>query len=528
MRNSTIASAVAAAIAAAAASSAFAYTGEPAAQTSAAAVVAANVFYMGGSSAAVAGIGAGIGADFCSNGSGGTNLITFQTIPAKQPVGFNTTSPFTNQGTPDFRAFYCPSVTHAGLNVTGQAILIYYRADGGSVVGAYGALNNAMINELDLTKAWCTADSTSATNTTYDCATSNNTPTTGSPPAGTQLIIGTNQGASQVGTTDGYTGAVQRVPLQVGVSDEEPGAYGNGTGSPKWAGGGHNDPVKSGLAAPYPYTFLGADASSATLQAMPHTLFAQQSFGFMASTALGITDITTAQARGIMNGNITDWGMVHNASGTNVAPAGTPIALCNRDLGSGTRTGADVIFEADGCNPYGNQSSLVDGAPNAPGPLSDNFSTPDEILCVNNNAAGTAFGYQSIDNNSKLGTGKTYPGATALTLDGRTASNLLSARGGWSYAVESSIQPATGGYAGGSATNAANFFAFFIPNLGNLADAPQASQMNALPTFNNNNANSAGAALQKTGSTPVYVSDVLRTSDSKGNSCNDFYSTVVE
>src|SRR5580700_10391874 len=237
MRNVTIASAVAAALAAAAAPSAFAYTGEPAAQTAAAAVPASNVFYMGGSSAAVAGIGSGIGADFCGAG----NLVTFQTIPAKQPAGFNPTTPFTNQGTPDFRGFYCANVTKTGLTVSGQAILIYYRADGGSIVGAYGALRNASINELDLTKAWCTADPTA---NTYDCATSNNTPTVAQP-AGTQLVIGTNQGATQVGTTDGYTGAVQKVALQVGVSDEEPGVYGNGTGTPKWPGGGHDDAVKA-------------------------------------------------------------------------------------------------------------------------------------------------------------------------------------------------------------------------------------------------------------------------------------------
>ncbi|HTV50581.1 MAG TPA: hypothetical protein VME21_05300 [Steroidobacteraceae bacterium] len=521
MRNSTIASAVAAAIAAAVTSSAFAYTGEPTAQTNAAAVPATNVFYMGGSSAAVSGIGSGIGADFCGSG----NLITFQTIPARQPAAFNASTPFTNQGTPDFRAFYCPSVTKTGLTVSGQAILIYYRADGGSVVGAYGALNNKSINELDLTTAWCTADSTASTNTTYDCATSNNTPTTGSPPTGTQLVIGTNQGAGQVGTTDGYTGAVQKVGLQVGVSDEEPGVYGNGTGSPKWAGGGHDDPLKtSGLGAPYPYTFLGSDAPSATLQNMPHTLFAQQSMGFIASAALGITDITSAQAASILNGNLTDWGAVHNAAGNPVAAASTPIALCNRDLGSGTRSGAGIIFDGDGCNPNGNASSILDN-----NPTSDNFSTPDEILCVNNNAAGTAFGYVSTDNNSKLGSGKTYTGAVALTLDGRTASNLLSARGGWPYVVESSVQAATNGYGSGvNATNAASFFTYFIQNIGTLSDAPQSPQINALPNLSGNSPNTAGAALQSHGSTPVYVTDFVRTADQKGNSCNGLSAAYQE
>jgi hypothetical protein len=324
------------------------------------------------------------------------------------------------------------------------------------------------------------------------------------------LVIGTTQAN---GTHDTYTGAVAKLALEYGVSDEEPMIYGNGKGTTPWAGAGNEDGNSSAAPAPYPYTFLGADSNAAAIQtafAGKHTLFAQQIFGFVASTNLGITSISSADVNNILNGNITDWGEIHNpATGAAVAPLGTAIVVCHRDMGSGTRTGADVLFTEDGCNPYGDSSNhLVDLAP-----ASDNFSTPDELLCVN--SQNNAFGYVSIDNFSKVEPANgTYSGVEALSLDGEAPSNILAANGSYKYVVESSVQKALGVTL---STNASAFYGYLIPALQSLSTVAQSTSINALP-LTPNSATADGAAMQKNGIS--YVTQYMRDPNGVGNTCN--------
>jgi hypothetical protein len=323
MRNKQIAAAVSAALAAAIAPAAFAsYVGEPAAQTTAAAAPAANFFWLAGSSAAVSGFGSSVGADLCSGA-----IATFETIPGAIPSAQNTGTPIPAVGTPDFRMFSCTAGSALGA-LAGQTINVAYRADGGSVVGAYGPLNNASVNELNIATAWCTADATTANQ--YDCATALNSNV--SPPSGAQLINGTT---TANGPSDSYTGALVKHTLYYGISDLEPGAFGNSKGQ-HFAGGGNDDPLAV-TSPPYPYTFLGADATPNTLQAMSHTLIFQQTFGFVANTNLGITDISSADVAAILSGTTTDWGQIPKTAadgGTGpVAAAGTKIVVCQRDLG---------------------------------------------------------------------------------------------------------------------------------------------------------------------------------------------------
>ena len=497
MGNMKIAAAVSGILAAAAAPSAFAaYVGEPAAQTAAAAAPAANFFYTGGSSAAVSGFGTGVGADVCQAGT----LATFVTIPGKVPAAQNPGTPIPAVGTPDFRMFSCTANGNLPT-LTGQTINIAYRADGGSVVGAYAPLNNAAVNELNIATAWCVADASTANQ--YDCATALNT--TQAVPAGAAAITGTTVAN---GPADSYGGALVKHTLYYGISDLEPGVFGNSKGN-HGAGGGNDDPLSSSAGAPYPYTFLGADATVNQLQAMTHTLVFQQTFGWVANTALGISDISSADLAAIMSGATTDWAHIPKSAADGaagpVAGPGTKIILCQRDLGSGTRSSADIVFTGDGCNPYG---AAISNTYIPLGANNDNFSTPDELACVQANA--NSIGYVSVDNFSKAGT--TYPNVKALTLDGRTASNAATATGSYQYAVEASINK-NGAYA--PSANETAFFGRMVTDLQALATAPQSAQINALPGHAGNVSNNGTVQVNGKINVTSFARDTLA-----GNSCS--------
>jgi hypothetical protein len=446
-------------------------------------------FYMGGSSAAVSGFGSAVGADLCVAGS----LTTWVTSPSTQPSNGANTAP----KTPDFRVFSCN--TKPGKVFTNSTtITIYYRAEAGSVVGAFAPLNNVQVNQLNLSAALCLPDLSS--NNQFDCATSNN-------PGGVTGANGTNSvvgDSPDNGPFDSYSGAVARHALEYGISDVEPGALGNPLGE-AWAGGGNDDPLYAFSTAPYTYTFLGTDATPDTLQAMPHTLLFQQSFGFVASKNLGLTNLTTAEVASILAGTVTDWKNVINPS-TNlpVTSVSTPIVVCHRDLGSGTRTAADIIFEKSGCDQPGATVALADNQT-----VPDSFSTGDVLACVQGQNAG--FGYVSIDNNSKAGSGA-YTNVTALQLDGRTPSATLTAEGGWDYAVEASANKNSHISFN---SNQTAFYGYLIPALQALATAPQSKQVNALPGVGGNVKNNG--TLQTSG--VINVTSVYR-SNTTGNSCN--------
>jgi hypothetical protein len=304
---------------------------------------------------------------------------------------------------------------------------------------------------------------------------------------------------------------VAKHTLYYGISDLEPGVFGNAKGN-HGAGGGNDDPLASGLGAPYPYTFLGADATVNTLQAMSHTLIFQQTFGWVANTGLGITDISSADLAAILSGATTDWNHIPktaaDGAGGPVATAGTKIIVCQRDLGSGTRSSADIVFTGDGCNPYGaaiSNTYIPLGAGN------DNFSTPDELACVQANA--NSIGYVSVDNFSKVvPAGSTYPNVRSLTLDGRTASNAATATGSYQYAVEASINK-NAAYAPNA--NETAFFGRMITDLQALATAPQSAQVNALPQHAGNASNNGTVQVNGKINVTSFARDIV-----SGNSCS--------
>jgi hypothetical protein len=336
-----------------------------------------NFIYIGGSSAAASAVLTYLeGAAFC-----GTN-------PWSE---FDTDT--TVAGYPDFRAVSCTVNGAAALaaGIPNAATTVYYRPEGGSVIGAFAAVNPVTISQLNIPVDCVAAPTVSGANDKYKCNVAN-------------AQIGAVSNVN--GHNDSWPNTI-KATLDIGVTDLEPPVFGNptiaGTALSPYAANGHSDPVSAGA-----YSFLGADVSTDTLNSLTAAPVLQQVFGFIASSNLGITDLPKEEIANIFNGTITDWALVNKSNDTlPVTAAHTPIVVCNREIGSGTRAEADIYLTEDGCNGVGSVAPLkeVAGTKVVAGTTTiteppDNYATLNEIDCVNANP--NAIGYVSVDNFAKI------------------------------------------------------------------------------------------------------------------------------
>jgi hypothetical protein len=431
-----------------------------------------------------AAITAGTAAQFWISGSSaaknGTKTFVTSQICGGALTTFTSAAPVSN---PDFNAWAC---TATGGPNAGAINVIYYRAEGGSVVGVYPIINNTLINQLDL----------SAANTT--CA--------GAPPTLNCPIAGTSLGNGPTDTW-GPAGVVKH-RSDLGISDLEPDAF-----------VGNNSPYAAAPPAGYAAGTFGAAHTQAQLHAMPHSTIFQQTFGIVVNTNLGagVTALSKSAIANVLNGNYFDWNSVPAfgaaSPGAGVTAASTNIFVCNREVGSGTRTSAALYFLGDHCTP--GAASIAEGG-------NDNFATSDELVCVNNNGAAQgapagsiAIGYASVDNISKVGAGTANPNVKFINIDGVVQSNYTSASGQNDYAFEATEQ------ANAASGNplAAGFTNFIVPKLQAIATAPQSAQVNALP----------GQPAGNIGKLPLQIQGVIFTTDfdrgaGVGNSCTGYSS----
>jgi hypothetical protein len=228
-----------------------------------------------------------------------------------------------------------------------------------------------------------------------------------------------------------------------------------------------------------------------------------------------VTALSKSAIANILAGNYADWSNVPAfgaaSPGSGVTAGSTNIFVCNREVGSGTRTSAAIYFLGDHCSP--GAASISEGG-------NDNYATSDELVCVSNNGSGNgapagsiAIGYASVDNISKVGAGTSAPNAKFINIDGHVQSNYASASGQNDYAFEATEQP----NAASGNTLAAGFTTFIVPKLQAIGTAPQSAQVNAIP------GQPAGNAAQL----PLQVQGVIFTTDfdrgaGAGNSCNGY------
>jgi ABC-type phosphate transport system substrate-binding protein len=447
MRNKYVAAAVAAALAVGASGVSLA-----AGPTPAQASGAAHKVYMAGSSAAAAGIVSFLETSVC----GGANFSVF-------------TTPTSVVNNPDFRAVSCTAAT--GQPFAGTVVTVWYRAEGGSVVGVLPVINNIQVKQLDIVNAGCSA--TDGVN--YSC-----TAVTGTAP-----VNGTND-------SWGPTGVISH-NIDVGISDLEPGVFGS---SATWAGGGLHDPFGT-----YAASFTGPDKTATQLQAMTHTTIFEQTFGFVVSTNLAFSDLPKEQIAAIFDGAVSDWSQVSLANNT-AAGSGT-ITVCHREIGSGTRASTDVFLNGQGCVGAANTIGNSDAG-------NDNFQTSAELDCVNG-AGGNAIGYVSVDNFSKLGLGKQFAATKSITVNGIQPSPTTSGLGSYSYVFEASLNRNAS-----LSADATTLLATMQPALQNVNSTSTSAQISAIPGQPTTNV--ASTPLQ-VGTHGVLTSDFTR-GGGAGNSCN--------
>lgn len=436
---------IAAAVAAALGVSATSFAAPPPSLSAAAS--AAITLYVAGSSAAKNGIISALQTNLCGSAA---NALTISST-----------------GNTNFFAVSCTVAASSGLSFAGQVATVYYRDEGGSVVGALPIVSGKQINQLNL------ADTTDVTCTTTTCN------------------AAINGSSASNGTTDSFTGAVVKKAVQLGITDLEPAVF---------IGANDNYPSAYSTAV----YGVATPVQMANLSSTAQPLF-QQVFGIFVNTTGGAFRNTTlslskATITNILQGNVSDWSQVSDTSGNSVTTSSLPITLTNRESGSGSRAGASIYFTGDECSP--SASTISDPA----GANGDFFSTGNVLSAAN--ATPGALTYASIDNqgaNANL---------TVVSINGIAPTNLAAAEGQYDYWFEATAIPAPS-LSGNSLTLAT----WLIGELQTEATAPHLVDINAIPGASTNNPAlpiQSTSNAQTAGGTQIYVNQFTRA----GSSCN--------
>jgi ABC-type phosphate transport system substrate-binding protein len=431
---------VAAAIAMALGSS-FAYAAPP---TVAQAAAATDTLVISGSSAAQVAVQTGIQNDICG---GASNTLVVKS----------------SGGSGNFLAFSCSTATtittSAGTISSGTLVTIFYRTEGGSVVGALPVVSGKAIKRLDLTQ--CTS-------------------------AGVCTVNGVT---ATSGPNDTWSGAVTPATTQLGVTDVEPGQL-----------------VGPDYPSNYSSTAFGTATPSQLAKLTTSRLF-DQIFGLVVNTSgesFSSVNLTKQSAANILLGNYSDWSQVPDALTGDAISSSSPalITHVDREPGSGTRTGTNIFYLGTGC---GSTASI----PNPTGETL-NFSTTDELTLANNTAGSIA--YTSIDQILNPANGTKFPNLVLASIDGVKPSTLAAATGQYGEWFEATLVPAPG--VSGASLVLSQFLQGDLPK---LATAPALPDILVIPNLGGNTATvPLTANTTTTGTTQIFVNAYTRS----GNSCN--------
>ena len=416
-----------------------------------------------GSSAAQSGLFSAIEADLCG---GAANALVVKSAG----------------GSANFLAVSCALSTAVGGTPgipANSIITVYYRTEGGSVVGALPVVSGKQIKRLNLADTSC-----SAVGNTGTCSISGTTSTSG--------------------TVDSWTGAVTEDTVQLGVTDVEPAQLTN---------------------LDYPSNYSSAifgsasPAQLATLTKSSQKLF-QQVFGLAVNTASGSFLPTTAAsgalpgvssinlskeaAANILQGNYTDWNQVAGPTGSGIASSTSHITRIDREPGSGTRTATNIYF-------LNYQCGASVGITNQSGEQL-NFSTADELTQAN--GIPGAIAYTSIDQILNPANGTKWSNLALVQINGTAPSTLNAATGLYDFWFEATLVPNVT-----ANTASANLVTYIEGNVPTLAKAPASPDVNVIPNVAGNTATvplAINAAANAGTTKAVYVNPFTR----GGNSCS--------
>jgi hypothetical protein len=362
---------------------------------------------------------------------------------------------FTSTSNGNFFAVSCaPASGKAGADGN-TYYTIYYRDEGGSVVGALPIVNNVNVNQLDLTQITSCASTTVCNPTVTGASTAN-------------------------GTDDSFTGPLTKQPVQLGILDVEPAVlsttnnYPTGYSTAVW--GPTN---KSGL--------VSLNGSATALFDEVYGIYVNTSGGaFTAPLSLSKQMVQAILAR-----SVTNWSLVTDVAGSPVTSSSVAITIANREPGSGSRAAVDLLIEGDTCDTAGKNLIGTTGY----------FSTSD-VLNAANSVAG-AITYATIDQSAS--------NMTKVNLNGITPSNLAAATGAYDFWVEATA--VTNPNVSYSSLQSA-FISYFTSDLQAIATAPHLLDVLANPTVGGNtaSANTLGTASTNAalGSATIYVNPFNR------------------
>ncbi len=382
---------------------------------------------------------------------------------------------FSSTGDTNFFAVSCTPAASTGLpSANGTNVFtIWYRDEGGSVTGALPLVSGAQINQLSLGSATGSAGSYTA-------------------------AVG---GASATnGIDDSFTGAVFKAPVQMGITDVEPGAL-----------TGNNYP------SAYKSSVYGK-ATAAQLAGLTQATIFDQVFGVFVNTnstafssaeksgqgtATASLDLSQQTIAAILQGNQVNWNDVPDTSGNAVTSASLPITIVNREQGSGSRTATDLFFTGDHCSALP-QTAIQEST----GGTADYFSTGN-VLAAANTIPGSIT-YASIDNAGS----SSYPNLTLVAVDNVQPSNLNAAAGTYGAWYEATVT--TGSNYSSLSADQQGLIQGLITAFQTQATLPGAADILANPNYNTPSYPVSGTGVTISGHT-VYINPFSRL----GNSCND-------
>jgi PBP superfamily domain len=327
---------------------------------------------------------------------------------------------FNSSGNTNFFAVSCVPV--AGANALNTGVYnLFYRDEGGSVVGMLPIVNAKPINQLALTASvigGCAASPCSI------------------------AVTGTSA-SNGIDDSFGPSGTLAKENVDIGISDVEPGAL-----------IGNNYPT------PYSTTVWGPVNQAGLVGLAGTQLFGEVYALFVNENSTAFTEnplnLSLQTVQNILTHKIKNWNLVTDTGGNLVTNASLAITIVNREKGSGSRTATDLLIAGDGCG----GSALFDAA-NA----TDYFATGDVLTA----ASGTpgAITYATID--------QSKTNMVQVNLNGVVPSNLAAASGQYPFWVEAE-------YVINSASTAdANVMNFIVTTLQTEATAPHVADVLAIP-----------------------------------------------
>ena len=406
---------------------------------------ATNTLVIAGSSAAANGFASAIEKDICGGSS-------------------NTLIAASAGGSKNFLAYSCTTAVALGTLPANNLVTIYYRTEGGSVVGALPIVSGAQIKRLNLSDSSCVQAANAVTCTV-------------------------NGVTATAGPADSWTGAVVADTVQLGVTDVEPAQL---TG------------------ADYPSAYSTAAFGTATpaqLKGLSTSKLFQQVFGLVVNTSgqtFTTVNLSKASAADILVGKYSDWSLVPDAaSGAPISSASSAITRIDRENGSGTRTATNIYFLGYQC---GSANAIANGATEAL-----NFSTTDELTAAN--GIPGAIAYAGIDNILNPSNKSKWTNLALVSINGVSPTNLAAAAGEYDYWFEATLVPNS---AVSTSSVSGQISTFLQGDLPKLANAPALPDINVIPGVGGNLATVPLKNNGGTGTTEIYVNPFSRA----GNSCN--------